>query len=61
VNVSHGSPNDPLTDAEIVGKFHECAEALLPEAERQHVIDLCRRIDSLESIRELTDAIGRSR
>jgi 2-methylcitrate dehydratase PrpD len=58
VNVSHGSPSDPLTDAEIVGKFHECAEALLKESQRQRVIDLCRRLDSLESVRELTDAIG---
>ena len=58
VNVSHGSPSDPLTDAEILGKFHECAEALLPEAQRQRVIDLCKRLDSLENVRELTDAIG---
>jgi 2-methylcitrate dehydratase PrpD len=61
VNVSHGSPSDPLTDAEIVGKFHECAEAVLPEARRRQVIELCGRLDSLESIRELTDAIAGSR
>jgi 2-methylcitrate dehydratase PrpD len=58
VNVSHGSPSDPLTDAEILGKFHECSDALLPEAQRQRVVELCRRLDSLASIRELTDAIG---
>src|SRR5262245_9717600 len=58
VNVSHGSPSDPLTSAEIVGKFDECAEALLSEAQRRQVIDLCGRLDSLESVRELTDAIA---
>jgi 2-methylcitrate dehydratase PrpD len=58
VNVSHGSPTDPLTDSEILGKFHECAEAIMAEEQRQRVIDLCRRLDSLESVRELTDAIG---
>jgi 2-methylcitrate dehydratase PrpD len=58
VNVSHGSPGDPLSDDEILGKFHECAEALLPEAQRKQVIDLCRRLDSLDTVRELTDAIG---
>jgi len=58
VNVSHGSPGDPLTDAEILGKFHECSEAMLPEAQRQRVIDLCRRLDSLENVRELTEAIA---
>jgi 2-methylcitrate dehydratase PrpD len=58
VNVSHGSPNDPLTEDEIVGKFHECAEALLSEGQRERVIDLCRRLDALETVRELTDAVG---
>ena len=56
--MSHGSPSDPLTDAEIVGKFHECAEAMLPEAQRERVIDLCWRLDSLENVRELTEAIA---
>ena len=58
VNVSHGSPSDPLTDAEILGKFHECSEAMLPEAQRQRVIDLCCRLESLENVRELTEAIA---
>ena len=30
----------------------------MPEAQRQHVIDLCGRLESLENVRELTDAIG---
>ena len=59
VNVAHGSPGDPLADAEILGKFHECSEALLPEAaQRQRVIDLCRSLESLDDVRELTRAIG---
>jgi 2-methylcitrate dehydratase PrpD len=59
VNVSHGSPGDPLVDAEILGKFHECSEALLPEAaQRQRVIDLCGSLESLDDVRELTDTIG---
>jgi len=58
VNVAHGSPSDPLSDEEILGKFHECAEAVMSEGQRDQVIDLCRRLDSLENVRELTDAIG---
>ena len=58
VNVSHGSPSNPLTEAEILGKFHECAEAVMSEEQRQQVIDLCGRLDSLENVRELTEAIG---
>ena len=55
---SHGNPQDPLTEAEVAAKFHECAEALVPEAQRVAIIDLCYRLDSLASVRELGDAVG---
>ena len=58
VSQSHGTPADPLTRDEILGKFHECAGALVSEAQRTEVIELCARLDSLESVRELTDAIA---
>ena len=58
VNRSHGSPADPLTDDEVLAKFHECAEALVPEAEREHLIKLCSTMETLPDIRELTDVIG---
>jgi len=55
---SHGTPADPLSEDEILGKFHECASALAPEAQRVRVIDLCRRIDGLAEVRELTAELG---
>jgi 2-methylcitrate dehydratase PrpD len=58
VSQSHGTPNDPLTRDELLGKFHECAEAVLPVAERNHVIELCEQLDSLDTLGELTDVIG---
>lgn len=60
VNRSHGSPFDPLTDAEIETKFHECAGTLASEARRDRIIALCARLESLDDIRELADVIGSS-
>ena len=54
---SHGNPQDPLTDAEVAGKFHECTAALLSEEQRSNVIDLCYQLDSLSSVRALGNAI----
>jgi 2-methylcitrate dehydratase PrpD len=57
-NQSHGGPGDPLTTEEITGKFHECAQAVVPEAERNQLLELCWRLDSLNSVREIADLVG---
>ena len=44
----------------MAAKFHECAEGLVPEAQREAIIDLCYRLGSLTSVRELGDAVGRA-
>jgi 2-methylcitrate dehydratase PrpD len=56
VEKSHGTPVDPLSREEIAGKFHECAEAVLSQAQRERVIGLCERLDQMENIRELAEA-----
>jgi 2-methylcitrate dehydratase PrpD len=58
VSLSHGRPEDPLTDAELIGKFHECAEALVSEDQRNQIIDLCWRLHTLEDVGELASAVG---
>ena len=58
VALSHGRPEDPLTDDELIGKFHECAQALLPQRQREQIIDLCWRLDTLDDVSELADAVG---
>lgn len=55
---SHGNPQDPLSEEEVATKFHECAEGLVPEAQRVAIMDLCYRLDSVASVRELGDAVG---
>ncbi|HWS46586.1 MAG TPA: MmgE/PrpD family protein [Acidimicrobiia bacterium] len=58
VNRAHGNPADPLTEAERIGKFHECAAGLTSERRREQIVDLCSRLDALANVRELADAIG---
>ena len=57
-STSHGNFVDPLTRDEVLGKFHECAEGLVPEAERDAVIDTCWRLDALADVSELAALIG---
>jgi 2-methylcitrate dehydratase PrpD len=58
VNRARGTVGDPLSWDEIADKFHDCAGAMLQEAERLRVIDLCRRLDALSDIGEMAAAIG---
>jgi 2-methylcitrate dehydratase PrpD len=57
-NRAHGNPADPLTKAEILGKFHECAAESASEEQRERVIELCARLESLASVRELATALA---
>jgi 2-methylcitrate dehydratase PrpD len=58
VDRAHGNPADPLTTEEILGKFHECAATLVPEEQRNRVVALCGRLETLENVHELADAMG---
>jgi 2-methylcitrate dehydratase PrpD len=58
VTVAHGTVTDPLTEAELTGKFHECAAPLLGEAERAAVLDRCRRLDTLDDVCALTAVLA---
>lgn len=58
VNQSHGTPGDPLTHEELLGKFHECSEERLSEVQRNRVIELCESLESLDSLVEIADMVG---
>lgn len=58
VNRSHGSPSDPLTHEELVGKFDECAAALVPEPRREQLLELCSRLDDVVDVGELAEFVG---
>ena len=50
-----GSPHNPLTDAEVEGKFRDCAEGLLVESQIKAVID---RVWKLEDQANVTDVLA---
>jgi 2-methylcitrate dehydratase PrpD len=59
-----GSPSNPMSDAELAAKFHECAAwGKLPKASADKVVDRVFSLEKLKSIRELTRllAIGFAR
>jgi 2-methylcitrate dehydratase PrpD len=58
-NLTRGNMGDPLSRAELLGKFAECSEGLLAPTERDEIIDLCDRLESLADIRELTTAYAK--
>jgi 2-methylcitrate dehydratase PrpD len=58
VSRAHGTPADPLTRDEILGKFHECAGTLVPPSQRDRIIDLCGRLETLDDIRILAETMG---
>jgi len=61
VNRAHGNPADPLTEAERLGKFHECAAGMASAAQRDRIVELCARLETLDDVRELAAAIGTER
>jgi 2-methylcitrate dehydratase PrpD len=58
-NLTRGNMADPLSREELLGKFAECSEGLLSSTERDEIIALCDRLETLPDIRELTAAYSR--
>jgi hypothetical protein len=54
----HGNVADPLSEDERLGKFHECAATLAPQAQRDRIIDLTAQLDGLPDARELAAELG---
>jgi len=52
VDHAKGSPNNPMSDEEIVSKFRANAEGVLDKARQGEVIDATWRFDELEDIEE---------
>ena len=54
----NGSPEHPMTLAQQVGKFRDCALVTLPAAQVDAAIETINRLDSLAKISELTAALA---
>ncbi|HEY6533497.1 MAG TPA: MmgE/PrpD family protein [Acidimicrobiales bacterium] len=60
VTVAHGSPEDPLTESELSGKFRECAGRMLPAERLEVIVGMCNSIASLPDVRTLMGLCSRS-
>ena len=55
-----GSPTNPMSDAELAGKFRECAAwGKLSKANADKVVDMVFGLEKLKSIRELTRLLAK--
>ena len=53
-----GGPEFPMTEAELKGKFTECAREALSESATQKALADIERLETLESIRPLCDLLA---
>lgn len=54
----HGSPENPLTPAEVKRKFYGVAGARLPRDQVERVVELSARLEQLDSVRDLAIILG---
>ena len=54
-----GSPQNPLTRAQIEGKFRTYAKGVIPDAQAEEVIAAVNRLEDLGSVRKLMDLLRR--
>lgn len=57
VRVPLGSKERPLSDAELVGKFIDCAKGVLDDREAEKAIELCSALEKLDDLTEVTRTI----
>lgn len=61
VTAPKGDPDNPLTDAELLAKFTDCARLMLKTGALKKTRDLILRIEELKDVTELTEVLTGSR
>ncbi|MEM1944658.1 MAG: MmgE/PrpD family protein [Nitrososphaerota archaeon] len=59
VSVPRGHARNPMTDEEVVSKFHRLASHILDTDRRNAIVETLWRLDKLQSIGEFTALLGR--
>lgn len=52
-----GGPRLPMTDAEVEGKFRDCAAGVIGEAAQDRIVELVRQLEEASSIDQLVEAM----
>ncbi len=58
-STSRGTPERPMTKAELADKFHDCAQGVLPAAAEEQVLELVYGLDALADTATLTSLLRR--
>lgn len=58
VSQPHGSPSDPVTDAELVAKFHALTHRVTTQTQGTAIADAVLRLDELDDLSLLTDLLA---
>ena len=58
VSAPHGAPADPVTDAELLAKFHALTDRVTDAARATAIADAVLRLDELDDISILTDLLA---
>lgn len=57
VEQAKGDLNDPLTEKEIIAKFHQLAGVFFDQRRREKIISCCLRIEEVQNLNELIDLL----
>ena len=51
---SRGTPERPMTPAELAEKFHDCAGGIMTGSKEKEVLDMVYEIDKVDDVKQLT-------
>lgn len=58
LNETKGTPENPMTIAELSAKYRDCASLVLPSAAIERSIELLNNLESLGDLSELMDLLS---
>ena len=53
-STSRGTPDRPMTPAELAEKFHDCAQNMMPEAREREVLNIVYGLEKVGDLKQLT-------
>jgi len=61
VDKSKGWPENPMTHAELIGKYRDCAQLILASDDVERSIEMMDHLEKLANVKDLADVIGKPR
>ena len=58
VTTGKGEPENPMSDAEVIAKFRDCASLVFCPERQERVLELLLNLESLERVSDLTKILS---